>query len=74
MWGGPGVDAGGEAARVPRAQGALVKLLVGEDSALLTLSVSGRGAKPVPVSAATLRLPPAPRRLDGRGGRTPRSR
>ncbi|MGO4617586.1 alcohol dehydrogenase catalytic domain-containing protein [Nocardia sp. 2YAB30] len=35
-WGGPGVDAGqGEAVRVPQAQGTLVKLPVGEDSALL---------------------------------------
>jgi threonine dehydrogenase-like Zn-dependent dehydrogenase len=36
QWGGPGVDAGqGEAVRVPQAQGTLVKLPVGEDSALL---------------------------------------
>jgi threonine dehydrogenase-like Zn-dependent dehydrogenase len=35
-WGGPGVDGGqGEAVRVPQAQGTLVKLPVGEDSALL---------------------------------------
>jgi threonine dehydrogenase-like Zn-dependent dehydrogenase len=35
-WGAPGVDAGqGEAVRVPQAQGTLVKLPVGEDSALL---------------------------------------
>src|SRR6266511_2509132 len=36
QWGAPGVDAGqGEAVRVPQAQGTLVKLPVGEDSALL---------------------------------------
>lgn len=36
-WGAPGVDAGqGEAVRVPQAQGTLVKLPVGEDSALMT--------------------------------------
>ncbi|GAA2706654.1 zinc-dependent alcohol dehydrogenase family protein [Actinoplanes palleronii] len=35
-WGSPGVDGGqGEAVRVPQAQGTLVKLPVGEDSALL---------------------------------------
>jgi threonine dehydrogenase-like Zn-dependent dehydrogenase len=35
-WGAPGVDGGqGEAVRVPQAQGTLVKLPVGEDSALL---------------------------------------
>jgi threonine dehydrogenase-like Zn-dependent dehydrogenase len=35
-WGEPGVDAGqGEAVRVPQAQGTLVKLPVGEDSALM---------------------------------------
>jgi threonine dehydrogenase-like Zn-dependent dehydrogenase len=35
-WGAPGVDAGqGEAVRVPQAQGTLVKLPVGEDSALM---------------------------------------
>jgi threonine dehydrogenase-like Zn-dependent dehydrogenase len=35
-WGEPGVDAGqGEAVRVPQAEGTLVKLPVGEDSALL---------------------------------------
>jgi threonine dehydrogenase-like Zn-dependent dehydrogenase len=35
-WGSPGVDGGqGEAVRVPQAQGTLVKLSVGEDSALL---------------------------------------
>jgi threonine dehydrogenase-like Zn-dependent dehydrogenase len=36
QWGAPGVDGGqGEAVRVPQAQGTLVKLPVGEDSALL---------------------------------------
>ncbi|GAA1293293.1 alcohol dehydrogenase catalytic domain-containing protein [Pseudonocardia aurantiaca] len=36
FWGTPGVDGGqGEAVRVPQAQGTLVKLPVGEDSALL---------------------------------------
>ncbi|HEX2296903.1 MAG TPA: zinc-dependent alcohol dehydrogenase family protein [Pseudonocardiaceae bacterium] len=36
FWGEPGVDGGqGEAVRVPQAQGTLVKLPVGEDSALL---------------------------------------
>jgi threonine dehydrogenase-like Zn-dependent dehydrogenase len=36
FWGAPGVDGGqGEAVRVPQAQGTLVKLPVGEDSALL---------------------------------------
>lgn len=36
MWGNDGVDGGqGEAVRVPQAQGTLVKLPVGEDSALL---------------------------------------
>lgn len=36
QWGSPGVDGGqGEAGRVPQAQGTLVKLPVGEDSALL---------------------------------------
>ncbi|KWX05449.1 IMP dehydrogenase [Carbonactinospora thermoautotrophica] len=36
LWGAPGVDGGqGEAVRVPQAQGTLVKLPVGEDSALL---------------------------------------
>jgi threonine dehydrogenase-like Zn-dependent dehydrogenase len=36
QWGSPDVDAGqGEAVRVPQAQGTLVKLPVGEDSALL---------------------------------------
>ena len=35
-WGSPGVDGGqGEAVRVPQAQGTLVKLPVGEDSALM---------------------------------------
>ncbi|MGH3644933.1 MAG: alcohol dehydrogenase catalytic domain-containing protein [Mycobacterium sp.] len=35
-WGSPGVDGGqGEAVRVPQAQGTLVKVSVGEDSALL---------------------------------------
>ncbi len=40
-WGGPGVDGGqGEAVRVPQAQGTLVKLPVGEDSALLASLLS----------------------------------
>ena len=48
-WGSPGLDGGqGEAVRVPQAQGTLVKLPVGEDSALLaSLAAKRPGAEQI---------------------------
>ena len=57
-WGAHGVDGGqGEAVRVPQAQGTLVKLPVGEDSALLPSLLT--------LSDVFLHRPPL--RGDGRG-------